>query len=491
MRSPRSPRASARVRALLVASGVALATLGAACGGGQTHGEAFDPRWKDDGGAGITAFAQRLAAQQLAGRPIPLGADVAVGVAGDGARRLVGVPLDGGPAWTFAHPLDARPAVAGSVVVGLGQGELFALDARTGRLLWTRNAGGRLRGAGDDGETTVVSLVSTTGSTSVVLAIGHDGMVQRQIEDDAAIGVPAVVGRHALLPWHGRYVTVFDLQTGGEVARGVFQAPVSHAFLSGGAVFFGGASAATRLDGAIGLGAAGRASTVALPERGLPGAPVWMADGTEVLPPVASASDRARLYARPRARGAAGVEGGRFAATYLRIAAGFDARSGALAWVHVADADLLGGAAYAGGFALCDARGEVTLLDARRGTVARRASLGQPVAACVVQADGLTAAQLPGAPAGASPGGEPSASRAGRLAAQIERAVTLPQPELLPMQRFLLRELAALPGEGATRALRDLASDAATPPPLAEDARDALVARLHRGGGIPEATPSP
>ncbi|WP_437326082.1 outer membrane protein assembly factor BamB family protein [Sorangium sp. So ce381] len=383
--------AAACARELLVPVCAALAALSVACGGGQTQGEAFDPRWKDDGGAGIAAFQQRFA-----GRRIPLGADVAVGVvagAGAGALELVGVPLDGGPAWTFAHPLDARPAIAGSVVVGLGRGELFALDARTGELLWTRRAGGRLRGAGDDGETTVVSLVSTTGATSVVLAVSREGLVLRQIEDSAAIGVPAVVGRYAFLPWQGRYVTVFDLQTGGEVARALLRTEVSRAFLLGGAVFFGG-EAATRFDASIGLGAAGRASTARLPARELPGAPVWMTAGTDVLAPTASAGDMARLYARPRPTGPPGIEAERFVATYYRAAVGLDARSGALAWAHAGEADFLGGAAYVGGFALCDAHGGISFLDAERGAVAGRASLGRPVQACVVQADGLTAASL-------------------------------------------------------------------------------------------------
>ncbi|WP_438016796.1 PQQ-binding-like beta-propeller repeat protein [Sorangium sp. So ce315] len=401
MRTPSAPRApAARARALLLATATALAGLSGACGGGQTQGEAFDPAWKDDGGAGIAAFQQRFA-----GRPIPLGADVAVGVvAGPRPHRLVGVPLDGGPAWTFAHPLDARPAVAGSVVVGLGEGELFALDARTGRLLWKRKAGGRLRGAGDDGETTVVSLVSTTGTTSVVLAVGHDGMVQRQIEDDAEIGVPAVVGRHAFLPWQGRYVTVFDLQTGGEVARAALRHEVSRAFLLGGEVFFGGGNAATRLDEAIGLGAAGRASTARLRAHELPGAPVWMTPGTEVLAPTASAGDKARLHARPRASGRPGIDAGRFVATYHQAAIGIDARSGTAAWMHAGAADFLGGAAYTGGFALCDARGGITFLDARDGAVMGRASLGRPVQACVVQADGLTAAKVAGGAAARAAG---------------------------------------------------------------------------------------
>ncbi len=451
------------------AASLALA-LAAGCGGGQTQGAAFDPRWANDGGAGI-AELQR----QLGPAPAPIGADVVVGVAGEGAAaELVGAPLGGGATWTFRHALDARPAVAGSVVVGLGRGELFALDARTGRLLWKRNAGGRLRGAGDDGRTTVVSLASTTGrGGSAILAITHEGEVVRQIEDRQAIGVPAVVGRYAFLPWQGQYVTVFDLQSGDEVARALLRTEVSRAFTLGGAVYFGGA-AATRLDERIRFGAEGKASTAALPARELPGAPRWMAPGAEVLETAATAGDKVRLYARPTASGEAAIEGDRYAATYFRIAVGLDARSGRVAWAHAGSADFLGGAAYAGGFALCDARGDVTLLDAKQGAAAASVSLGRDLDACVVQADGLAA------PPAAAKAPEP-------LHVQLERVVTMPEAELTAIQRVLLAELAAMPFEDVTRALIAVAGADRSSPLLLEDARSALAARRNGASFMLEA----
>jgi len=171
--------------------GVASAAL-AGCGGGQTQGAAFDSGWSNDDGVAIAAFQQSFASAK-----VPRGTDVAVGVSG---KELVGVPLDGGPVWTFPHQLDGRPSVAGTEVVGMGGGELFALDAKTGKRLWARRAGGLLRGIGDDGKTTVVSLMSTTGRGTSVLALSHDGEVIRQVEDEAAIGVPAVVDTYAFLP---------------------------------------------------------------------------------------------------------------------------------------------------------------------------------------------------------------------------------------------------------------------------------------------------
>jgi outer membrane protein assembly factor BamB len=103
------------------------------------------------------------------------------------------VKLEGGDPWTFEHPLACRPVVAGGVVVGVGANEMFGLDALTGKLLWSRKAGGCPRGAGDDGKITLVSTRPINGSGGIVVAIDRDGQVVRQIEDQADIGVPAMI----------------------------------------------------------------------------------------------------------------------------------------------------------------------------------------------------------------------------------------------------------------------------------------------------------
>ena len=429
-------------------------SIAAGCGGGQTQGAAFDEGWTNDNGAGIGAFQQRFAQTK-----VPVGADVAIGVVDK--QTIVGAPLDGGAPWTYSHQLDGRPAVAGTVVVGLGAGELFALDAKSGKPIWKRNAGGLLRGAGDDGKTTVVSLMSTTGRGTTVLAVSHEGEVVRQVEDEAAIGVPAVVDGYAFLPWQGQYVTVYDLVEGKEAARVLLRTQVSRAFTEGGAIFFGEAGV-TRLDDQIRLGPANKASTVTLPARELPGSPRWLPPGIDIPPVQSGAHDKIRLYARPAASGAPSIEGGRFAATYFRIAVGFDAQSGAIGWAYAHDADFLDGAAYAGGFALCDQKGNVTLLDAKSGGVAGKIALGKPLSSCVVQADGLTKAPVTGGPG---------------LAEQLSKVVMMPEAEHVMIQKLLLREMAGLQDELVTKTLIDLASNPLTPPMLLEDSRKSLAAR--------------
>ena len=448
------------MKALVVWSLAGLVAL-AGCGGGQTQGAAFDSLWSNDNGAGIGAFQQQFAA-----RKIPRGVDVAVGIVGD--RTILGVLLDGGGTWSAERALDSRPTVVGTVVVGMGGGELFALDARTGKLLWARRAGGQLRGAGDDGEITVASIQPTTGRGSIVLAVTRDGAVVRQIEDEADIGVPAVVDRVAFLPWQGQYVSVYDLDGGDESARVLLRSQTSHAFAVGGALFFG-ERGVTRFDDKIRLAPTGKASTVSLPARELPASPRWKRPGTEVTPLKTTAFDNIRTYARPAANGP-GFEGGHFAATYYRIAVGLDAQTGAVAWAHTHDAELIAGAAYAGGFALCDAAGKVTFLDGATGAHAGAVSFGKPVVACVVQADGMRAPR----PVAADRG---PAGKSSRLAAQLAKAVRMPESEHVAIQRLLLRELAALEDEIATSTLIDLASSPDTASLLLEDARKALATR--------------
>ena len=126
-----------------------------------------------------------------------------IGVSGN-TDKLIGLPLDGGSRWTFAHPIDARPVVAGQVVVGSGGGEVFALEASTGSVLWRRATGGTpLLGAGDDG-ITVVTFHKAGSPGSSLLAVTHGGQVVQQLETDRPLGAPAVIGRLAFVPWSGQ-----------------------------------------------------------------------------------------------------------------------------------------------------------------------------------------------------------------------------------------------------------------------------------------------
>ncbi len=444
-----------------------MATLAAACvslsacgGGGMRVGARFSTDWTDDGGASIGRVWDRI------GRtPVPPSADVVVGV-GSGVDKLIGLPLSGGSKWTFAHALDGRPVVSGSLVFGSGSGEVFALDASSGSVLWRRPTGGlALLGAGDDGSVSVVTLKRSGGTGSTLLAVTHDGRVVQQLEVDRPLGAAAVVAHLAFVPWAGQYVSVLDLASGDEIARATLRDMTSRAWTQSGALWFG-QNAFVRMDGHIRDASKGKASRVGLPARELPGTPVIMPSGAEPLGALAGAADKVHLYARPQpANGddGAAISDDRWYATYFRIAMGFGQGQGKLAWVHSHATDFLGGAAAAGGLLLCDEDGKVTTLDAASGGVVAEADVGEPLKACIVSVDGLRVH-------GAAEAGKP-------LVVQLADAVRADDPQLVVAQKLLLRELSTMEDETATRTLVDLASDPRTSPDMLPDARAALANR--------------
>jgi len=466
-----------RVERLACAIGVGLlAVLVGGCGAAQQRLSLFSTDWEDDRGASIAR------AWELVGSTaIPASSDVVVGVGAQG-DTLIGLSLANGSRWTFSHALDERPAVAGRVVVGSGGGEIFAIDAQSGAVLWKRAAPrSALLGAGDDGAVTVVTFRPARGVGSVLLAVARDGHVVREIETGRALGAPAVVAHTAFVPWAGEYVSVINLGSGDEIARVTLRSETSHAWTQGGALWFGEGSF-IRFDDHIRDASRGRASTAVLPPRELPGRPRLMPRGSEPVPASASADDKARIYARPSGGDVVALEDGRWYATYFRIAMGFDAGGGGaasggdagkLAWVHLHGADFIGGAVGAGGIVLCDDKGKVTALDAATGGVLSEADLGAPLRACVVNVD---AERLSGAPSDVKP-----------FATQLATAVLIEDPQLVVAQKLLLRELAALGDETATKALVDLASDPRTSPDLLAEARTALANRRNGAAFMEEA----
>ncbi|WP_394823397.1 PQQ-binding-like beta-propeller repeat protein [Pendulispora albinea] len=444
-----------------------------ACGGALTRADLFSSESSTEDAEAIEAVRRRIARTRPA-----TGVDIAVGVAGNG-DRIVAVLLDDGHKWTYAHPLDARPAIAGQVIVGSGGGEIFCLDARTGNKLWVRPTGGLpLVGAGDDGRYTVVTLGrSGTARGSTLLAVDRFGDVNRQIETDESVGVPAVVGGLAFIPWGRKYISVFDIVAGNEPARIVFGERVSHAWTQGGSIYFGDAGV-YRFDEHIQHApnvmdaTRERASHLMLPPRELPGAPVLLPPAEERPKLVATVRDRVRTYVRPGSSkpGAAPDEGvltvasSRYYATYFRIIMGFDALRGRLAWVHTHASDIIGAAAAEGGFLTCDEQGQVTFLGARQGSTLGARELGEPVKSCVVQIDRLA---LPAERDRSAPS----------LASDLAEALRISDPELAAGKRPLIREIASLDDDIATKALIDASVDPTLDPFVVADVRAALASR--------------
>lgn len=436
-----------------------MSALGMGCGGaGLGSGSGAFGEWNDDQGASAASAWNRVK-----DAPVVRGTDVAVGIAGG---KLVGVPLDGSPKWSFAHALAARPVLTGNLVIATGGGSLFAIDAKTGQKVWNAEVAGTLRGAGDDGALTAVTLTDQKGASSLVV-IDRQGRIARRWDTDKALGVPAMIAGVVFVPWSSQYVSALDAKTGDEVGRILVREKTSHAWTNGGHLYFG-ETGMFRLDDKTRFASVNRASHVSVPPRELPGSPVLFASSDSpaaaIMPVNAGARDRIRLYAEPADdSGTLGLAGNRYYGTYFRLAMGFEGGRGQLAWVKTLPADVIGGAAGDASITLCTADGKVSVFDGKRGGLSKELDVGEPLQACIVQVDGFRA--------------PPATSNEPSLAEQLAAALLARDADLATAHRLLLRELAALDDEVATKVLIDLIVDPKTPVPVLTDARVALAAR--------------
>ncbi len=421
---------------LLVRSLLVTALALPACGGGTATSQGFARTWRNDGGESIA----RLEQEQRTLPKVP-NAAVAVGVTATGLR---GAALPDGDAWHSETPVDVVPSIAGNLVVATGGGELFALDAKTGKKLWSVSAQGRkLRGAADDGGTTVVSLGGERPGESLLLFVDRAGGVVFEAEPEPEIGVPGARGGVAFVPFGDQYVVALEIPTGREVARLLMRDLVSRALNVGGTLYFG-EQAFVRYDDAIRFASSNTANRFTFPIRPLPGNPRWLASGQEVAAVDDSARGRIRLFALPDASGnGQGLANAAYAASYFRVIYAFRPPKGGLLFTDALPAEAVGGAAFASGFAFCDASGKVHLYGATGGRV-NTLSLGERIRACAVEGGALSL-----------PAGTPR----GTLVQQIDTTLANLEPDMASAAGLLIEELGGLPDPDVTRVLIALAQN--------------------------------
>lgn len=439
-------RSAAVISTLLVLGG---------CAKSNSLGSAFNTDWLNDRGNSISEVERRLRQ-----KPAPAVTNVVVGLSG---TAIVGLPLDAGRRWAHTAKPDTLPSIAADLVVYSAGGKVAALDAKTGALRWQVDAGGfHLRGAGDDGQTTVLSLADAGGlRRSLLLAVDRTGSVRSRIATDKELGRPAARGGIAFVPWAGQYVSAIEMASGREVGRLLTRELTSHALAVGTELYFGEHSV-THFDERIQYASTSQGVRTALPSRVLPGRPRWLGPGGEVPAIDVGARSRIQIYAAPRWTGnETRFASDRFVATYFRAVMALDAANGQLSWARAVPSEVIGGAAAQSGFVFCTASGRALRIGAAGGA-ADALDLGTPLRACVVEASALIV------PAGQS---------LGSLATQIGDTLRELDPEMAAAQAFLVTELGRIPDPVVTKTLIELTTSPRVPPDVRLRARDLLAAR--------------
>jgi outer membrane protein assembly factor BamB len=432
------------------------ALLTAACGGNIAKGVGapFSEIWQSDQGKSIAALEERLRLSKA-----PAATPVAVGVNETG---LFGMTLPNGKRWQHRGTADTVPVVAGDVVVASNAGALFALEAQSGRQLWSVPIENRkLRGAGDDGQITVAVVAGENPGKSRFVAVTRTGDVLRTIDSTIDLGFPAAKAGIGFIPWSDQYVSAIDLKSGDEVARLLLREIVTQARNFNGELWFG-EQGLVRFDDKIRLATTNQGTHVALPARQLPGKPVWLGSGNQLWQVSSSARLKIRLSAQPAALSdGAHFTNHAYLASYFRVVLGLSDQDGSVRFVKSLSGDALGMSAGQRGFAVCDASGKVSLVSEKGGD-AGSADLGAHLTACAVDVSALSLEQMQ-APAA--------------LAEQIGQALSELSPDMAVAQKLLVDELTKQDDPLVTKILIDLTSSTKIPPDLRSAARKLIATR--------------
>lgn len=429
--------------------------LAAGCTKTTNVGAPFNTDWQNDRGNSIAEVER-----SLRGSKPPPSINIVVGVAD---KVIIGLPLDAGQRWTHPASPDTLPSIAGNLVVYSSAGQVTALDAATGTRRWSVDAEGYLlRGAGDDGEHTVLSLGRSGGlRDSLLLSVNRAGSVSVRIETDKQLGRPAARGGVGFLPWAGQYVSAVDLESGRELGRLLSRELTSHALSVGSDLFFG-EHGVTHFDEGVRYASTKQNVRTALPDRVLPGKPRWLQPGGELPAIDTGARARIRLYATPRwVDGETRFTSDRYAATYFRTVMVFEAQSARLSWVRALESDVIGGSAAESGFVFCMVDGKARRFSGDGGD-GGAVDLGSPLRACVVNANTSVI---------------PAAAPAGSLAAQLAAALSDLDPEMAAAQAFLVTELGRIDEPEVAKTLIDLTTSGRIPPDVRVRARELLSQR--------------
>lgn len=395
---------------------------------------------------------------RLAQKPPAMGSDAVVAVTG--TAELTGVDLSTGKTWTYKHPLDRRPEIAGPLVVGQGGGEVFALDAKTGAEKFrTQKPKGKMIGAGSDG--TVTAITTKTNDGSAVYALGPDGSVRFDKTTEMPVAAPGVAAGIVFVPWKNLYVTAFEADNGAQLATFITDTETTRVLPIGGALF-AGQGRLVRFDMGL-MKAKQGGSALAMPPKDLPNVTrrdVYVGpDHAERIQ--SDAIDSTALVGRPVASGPAAWESGKLYGAYYPFVIGFDAQTAKLAWVHTGKSDVVGLGAAKDGVVAVDKNGDVTLISQANGAVTKTFSIGKPVLSADIVVDTLSI----------------GAGQAPALPQQIKDAVTANDNRLSTAQVWFLEQADQVEGEDATAVLLEVGDSERAAPPIKEAARKAIAGR--------------
>lgn len=431
---------------------LSLLTLG--CGGNQSFESSLDEMWQWDGGVEASRVITALE-----GKDGPASVPAAVGVT---SRGLVGRALPHGKRWEYEGEVDVLPTLVGHLVIFSGGGRVTALDITSGKTVYSVDVHDRrLEGAGYDGAHSILLLVDKDDAREdQILVLGPSGREIFSANANARLGTPAAVSGVGLVPYSGQYVGAFDIASGKRLGRVLVRDGLhTAASEESGVILYG--SGATLMNERVTSSPDSR--SLKLKPRKLPGEPKWPLDGSKPRP---ARAQPVGFYAHvDSSEDTLKFSTGGYVATYYEVVLGLSHKSNEIRFSTHLPRAVSGGAPGKHGPTLCLENGVVVRVNSRTGNHIPFGSLDSKVKACVVTASDEKI------PAGERP----------PILEQLEETIAGTGPDMVAIQKVLLRELGATDTVETTKALLAIAQNPLVSLDLAKVAQ-ALLAKRKEGG---------
>lgn len=432
----------------------ALSLVQGGCGGSQSFESTLDEMWQWDGGVEasrvITAIQDGKAPEKI---------PAAVGVTG---RGLVGRALPNGKRWEYEGEVDVLPTLVGNLVIFSGGGKVTALDVTTGKKVYAVNVHDRrLEGAGFDGTYSVLLLVDKDDAREdEILVLGRVGQEVLRAKANARLGTPAAINGVGLVPYSGQYVGALDIETGKHLGRVLVRDGLHTVSSEKNGVILYGAGATLMNEGVT---SSPDARSLKLRPRKFPGEPTWPLDGSKPRP---ARAQPVGLYAHVEpTEDTVKFSSGGYVATYYEVVVGLEHKSNDVRFSTHFPRAVAGGAAGKYGPTLCLENGALFRVNARTGHHIPFGSLDAKVKACVVAASDEKI-----------PEGSPLP-----VLSQLQKTIAETGPDMVSVQKLLLRELGQTDNLETTKTLLAIAQNPLVSLDLAK-AAGALLAGRNQGG---------
>ncbi len=464
-------------------AGSLLAASLAACSSGiiSKTFSAFDSRYPDNDSAQVAAVAAKIvtfAGNEASYFGNSMGRPLMVAVKLGQPQMVAAYTLDDGKVlWEKPYQPSSKPAIVDGLVIFKSGTDIVALDIKSGAQAWSYPTKSQdfYGVSGDSGRVYITfglggETAVGSGRRGILTAVSaNSGLKLWEHEmENVRMGESAVAGDLVFVPWDRQNVSVLDAGSGDEICRIRTKDDVVNFILTSPEGIYYGSRGLYRFDARSWSGTKEGSTHYQVPVMDVPGKPELSTDKLVPVSGLTTARDKIRFFWAPASSqdpARISLANSMIYLLYYRFLFAFDQDTGELRWVHrskldVEDVKVVPGVVY-----IVDKKGDVVLLETSGGQVVHSIATGSNLITAVLD----TGRFVP-------PFTSPAVAQ-GPLRQDLINLVLDNDNRLVPIRKYTLGFLAAIPDPEVTKDLLDVYITKGIPQEMKDVARDMLLGR--------------